>query len=216
MERDDHSRAKQVLVAMTLANAMILVDQTAVPLAIPSIMKQFGVGSATAQWVLNASLLTLAGFLVLGGRLGDLFGRRRMFLLGSVLFTAASAFGGLAPRFEILLAARVVQGMGGALMLPSSVAILTASTPTAERGRALGTMGGIAAIAGALGPTIGGLLTSAFSWRLVLLINVPLAIACVVVTLTAVPDDAGKGSIPRWTCSARSSSSSASWRSSSA
>ena len=104
-----------VLVAMTLANAMILVDQTAVPLAIPSIMKQFGIGSATAQWVLNASLLSLSGLLVLGGRLGDLLGRRRIFLLGAVLFTSASAVGGLAPDFLILLVARVVQGAGGAL-----------------------------------------------------------------------------------------------------
>jgi EmrB/QacA subfamily drug resistance transporter len=190
MERGVHSRAKLILVAMTLANAMILVDQTAVPLAIPSILKQFGISSTTAQWVLNANLLTLAGLLVLGGRLGDLFGRRRMFILGAVLFTSASAFGGLAPKFEILLAARVVQGAGGALMLPSSVAILSASISSAERGRALGTMGGVAGIAGALGPSIGGLLTSAASWRLVLLVNVPIAIVCLTVTLIAVPNDA--------------------------
>ena len=189
MEREAHSRAKLILVAMTLANAMILVDQTAVPLAIPSILKQFGISSETAQWVLNANLLTLAGLLVLGGRLGDLFGRRRMFILGAVLFTSASAIGGLAPDIQILLAARVVQGAGGALMLPSSVAILSASTSSAERGRALGTMGGVAAIAGALGPTIGGLLTSAASWRLVLLVNVPIAIVCLIVTLLAVPND---------------------------
>jgi EmrB/QacA subfamily drug resistance transporter len=191
------ANARWVLIAMTLANAMILVDQTAVPLAIPSIMKQFGVGSATAQWVLNASLLTLAGLLVLGGRLGDLFGRRRMFILGAVLFTSASAFGGLAPSFQILLLARVVQGVGGALMLPSTVAILSAATSSAERGRALGTMGGVAAIAGALGPTIGGLLTSAASWRLVLLVNVPIAVVCVFVTLAAVPDDARADARPR-------------------
>jgi MFS family permease len=118
------SRERLVLVAMTLANAMILVDQTAVPLALPDIMDTFGIGSASAQWVLNASLLELAGLVVLGGRPADLLGRRRVFLIGSALFAGASAVAGLAPLFVILLAARVVQGVGGALMLPSMVAIL--------------------------------------------------------------------------------------------
>ncbi len=177
-----------VLVAMTVANAMILVDQTAVPLALPSIEKQFGVGTQEAQWVLSASLLSLSGLLILGGRLGDLFGRRRVFVIGAVGFSAASAVGGLAPDFALLLAARVVQGVGGALMLPGSVAIVNSTFPAAERGKALLTMGGVAAITGALGPTIGAL-TSAFSWRLVLLVNVPLAVVCLVATLSAVPKD---------------------------
>jgi EmrB/QacA subfamily drug resistance transporter len=174
---------------MTVANAMILVDQTAVPLALPSIEKQFGVGSEVAQWVLSASLLALSGFLVLGGRLGDMFGRRRTFVVGAVGFTAASAVGGLAPDFALLLVARVVQGLGGALMLPGSVAIVNQTFPSSERGQALGTMGGAAAIAGALGPTIGGALTSVASWRLVLLVNVPLAAVCVIATLASVPRD---------------------------
>lgn len=184
------ARSRQiVLVAMTVANAMILVDQTAVPLALPSIEKQFGVGSQIAQWVLSASLLALSGFLVLGGRLGDTFGRRRMFVVGAVGFTVASAVGGLAPAFALLLIARVVQGLGGALMLPGSVAIVNHAYPSAERGKALGRMGGAAAIAGALGPTIGGALTSAVSWRIVLLVNVPLAVVCVAATLSSVPRD---------------------------
>jgi EmrB/QacA subfamily drug resistance transporter len=189
MARPGRSAAGLVLVAMTLANGMILVDQTAVPLTLPDIIKQFGVASQTVQWVLNASLLFLAGFLVLGGRLGDLFGRRRIFVLGAVLFTSASAVGGLAPVFPVLLVARAVQGFGGALMLPATVAIVSATYSSAQRGRALGTMGGVAAIAGALGPTIGGVLTSAVSWRLVLLVNVPIAVACVIATFTAVPPD---------------------------
>ena len=106
-------RSTLVLAAMTMANAMILVDQTAVPLTLPSIMQEFGIGSAKAQWVLNASLLPLAGLLVLGGRLGDLLGRRRVFLTGAVLFASASALGGLAPAFPLLLAARVAQGEEG-------------------------------------------------------------------------------------------------------
>lgn len=174
---------------MTLANAMILVDQTAVPLALPDIAQDFGVSALLVQWVLTASLLPLAGLLVLGGRLGDLLGRRRVFLVGAVVFAGASAIGGMAPTFGVLLAARVCQGAGGALMLPATVAILSASFDPRERGRALGAMGGIAATAGALGPTIGGLLTSALSWRAVLLINLPLLAVTLWATLRAVPAD---------------------------
>src|ERR1700733_5969889 len=106
-------RSRQiVLIAMTVANAMILVDQTAVPLALPSIEKQFGVGTQEAQWVLSASLLSLSALLILGGRLGDPFGRRRVFVIGAVGFSVASAVGGLAPSFALLLAARAVQGVG--------------------------------------------------------------------------------------------------------
>ncbi|MBM9466236.1 MFS transporter [Nakamurella leprariae] len=181
--------ARLTLLAMTLANGMILVDQTAVPLALPDIMGTFRVQSSTVQWVLTASLLPLAGLLVLGGRLGDLLGRRRIFLLGSVLFAGASAVAGLAPTFPILLVARVVQGAGGALMLPATVAIVRGAFPRSDAGRALGLMGGIAAVAGALGPTIGGGLTSSLGWRSVLLINLPLLAVTLVLTLRAVPAD---------------------------
>ncbi|GAA4861401.1 MFS transporter [Actinomycetospora straminea] len=184
-----HAGRRTILAAMTVANAMILVDQTAVPLALPDIAQDFGVSSTLVQWVLTASLLPLAGLLVLGGRLGDLFGRRRVFLLGSVVFAGASAVGGLAPDFPVLLAARVCQGAGGALMLPATVAILSDAFEPRERGRALGTMGGVAATAGALGPTIGGLLTSGVSWRAVLLINLPLLVVTLWATLRAVPPD---------------------------
>ncbi len=180
---------RTVLAAMTLANAMILVDQTAVPLALPDIARDFGVSALLVQWVLTASLLPLAGLLVLGGRLGDLLGRRRVFLVGAVVFAGASALGGAAPDFGVLLAARVCQGAGGALMLPATVALLSAAFDPRERGRALGAMGGIAATAGALGPTIGGLLTSALSWRAVLLINLPLLVVTLWATLRAVPPD---------------------------
>jgi EmrB/QacA subfamily drug resistance transporter len=153
-------------------------------------MRAFGIGSAKVQWVLNASLLPLAGLLIFGGRLGDVLGRRRVFLVGSILFAGASAVGGLSPAFPLLLVARACQGIGGALMLPATVAIIASTFPAEQRGRALGTMGGLAAVAAALGPTIGGLLTSAFSWRAVLLVNVPLAIVTVLLTLRHVPGDA--------------------------
>lgn len=178
-----------VLVSMTVANAMVLVDQTAVPLALPSIMNEFRVGSQQVQWVLNASLLPLAGFLVLGGRLADLLGRRRVFMVGSAIFAISSALAGLAPDFGILLTFRVFQGVGGALMLPTTIAIVSATFPDAERGRALGTMGGAAAVAGAFGPTLGGALTSTLGWRFVLLVNVPLAVAAVVTAMRAIAPD---------------------------
>lgn len=188
-ERTAAASLRLVLISMTLANAMILVDQTAVPLILPDVIQTFGIGPGLAQWVLNASLLPLAGLLVLGGRLGDLLGRRRIFLLGSAMFGGASAVAGLAPEFWVLLLARVAQGAGGALMLPATVAIISSAYPPEGRGRALGTMGGTAAIAGALGPTIGGALTSLISWRAVLLINLPLLLIVLFCTLRAVPRD---------------------------
>ncbi len=182
-------KRKLVLVSMTLANAMVLVDQTAVPLSLPNLMHDLGVGTESAQWVLTGSLLPLAGLLVLGGRLGDLVGRRKVFLTGCVLFAGASALGGISPTFMVLLVCRVLQGIGGALMLPNTVAIVGATFPARERGKALGTMGGMAAVAGALGPTIGGALTAAFSWRAVLLVNVPLAVFAVLATVHSVASD---------------------------
>jgi len=183
------NRRQLLLLCMTLANAMVLVDQTAVPLALPDILRQFAVSSQQVQWVLNGSLLPLASLLVLGGRLGDLLGRRRVFLIGTTVFAGASALGGLAPTFMILLAFRVLQGAGGALMLPNTVAIVSSAYGRSEEGRALGLMGGAAAVAGALGPTIGGILTAALSWRAVLLVNVPLAVITVIVTRQVVPED---------------------------
>jgi EmrB/QacA subfamily drug resistance transporter len=182
-------RRRVVLWSMTVANAMVLVDQTAVPLALPNVIGDFHVGSQLVQWVLTASLLPIAGLLVLGGRLGDLVGRRRIFTIGCVLFAGASALGGAAPNFAILLVCRALQGIGGALMLPNSIAIVSGAFPAAERGSALGLLGGVAAIAGALGPTIGGALTGAFSWRAVLFVNVPLAVCAVLATRRVVPPD---------------------------
>lgn len=186
---DHKPRAGVVLVAMTLANAMILVDQTAVPLALPDMMETFETGAKQVQWVLTCSLLPLAGLLVFSGRLGDLIGLRKVFIAGTSLFITSSVIAGLAPSLGVLLAARVGQGVGGALLLPISVAIVSSVYPASDRGRALGTMGGAAAVFAALGPTIGGLLTSAFSWRAVLLINVPIALFAIFLALREVPDD---------------------------
>ena len=119
-------------------------------------MRGLDAGSHEVQWVLTGSLLPLSALLVFGGRLGDVAGRRRVFLAGAVLFIGGSTLGGLAPELPVLLAARVVQGVGGALILPTSIAIVSAAFAPEARGRALGTMGGAAAVFAALGPSIGG------------------------------------------------------------
>jgi EmrB/QacA subfamily drug resistance transporter len=183
-------RAGLVLAAMTLANAMVLVDQTAVPLTLPEIMRSYDVGSQKAQWVLNASLVTLAALLVLGGQLGDMLGRRRVFTIGTITFAAASACAAFAPTFGLLILCRAVQGAGGAFMLPTTVALVSATFTGQRRGTALGTMGGIAAVAGAAGPVIGGVLTATLGWPAVFLINLPLGAIAVIIALTAIPPDA--------------------------
>ena len=183
-------RLGMVVAAMTIGNAIILISQTAVPLALPSIMSELDVGAGAAQWTLTASILPLAGLMVLGGRLADQFGMRRMFVLGSLVFAAASLGSGLAPSFETLVAFRVLQGIGGALILPPSVAIVAAAARGTSAGRALGTLGGASAVAGAFGPILGGVLTSAFDWRAVMLVNVPLAALSTGAALLVVPRDA--------------------------
>lgn len=174
------------LAAMTLAGSMILVDQTAVPMAIPEIMDDLDGSLAIGQWVLTANILPLAAFLVLGGRLGDGFGLKRSFLVGAVVFAVSTTAAGLAPNLPFLLTARVVQGLSAAVMMPTSVAITSAVWPVQRRGFALGLLAGLSAFFAAIGPVLGGFLTN-ISWRLVFLINVPLAIAAIVLTLLGTP-----------------------------
>ena len=174
------------LAATTLASSMILVDQTAVPLASPDVVLGLDASIADGQWVLTANILPLAALLVLGGRIGDLFGIRRVFLLGAVVFAAATALAGAAQSLPWLISMRVLQGIAAALMMPTAVAITSAVWPRERRGYALGILAGASAFFAALGPVVGGLLT-AVSWRLVFLINVPLAVAAIVFTVLGTP-----------------------------
>jgi EmrB/QacA subfamily drug resistance transporter len=183
----DRGAARLTLAAMTLASSMILVDQTSVPLAIPRAIGDLDAAPSLSQWVLTANVLPLAAFMVLGGRLGDLRGLRRMFVAGAVVFTASSALAGAAQSIEWLIAARVAQGIGAALMMPNALAIVSNVFPAAERGRALGVLAGASAFFAAAGPVLGGLLTS-IDWRMVFLVNVPLAVATVAIALRATPD----------------------------
>jgi MFS family permease len=192
------SRAQWItLVAMTIANSMILVDQTGVPLAIPEAVGDLGGSLDTSQWVLTANVLPLAGLMVLGGRLGDQLGLRRVFLAGAIVFVASSALAGAAQNMPWLITMRVTQGVGAALMMPTTMAIVTATFPPERRGRALGLMAGASAFLAALGPVLGGLLTEFIDWRAVLLVNVPLAAITIGLTLWAAPQGAPREGAPR-------------------
>jgi EmrB/QacA subfamily drug resistance transporter len=175
------------LVAMTLANSMILVDQTAVPIAIPRVVEGLDGSIGAGQWVLVANALPLAAFMVFGGRLGDLLGLRRVFLLGAVGFTVSSALAGAAQNMPWLLTMRATQGVGAALMMPTTMAIVTVTFPEEDRGRALGLMAGASAFFAAAGPVVGGMLTQYIDWRAVFLVNVPLAVIVVLLTVGNTP-----------------------------
>jgi EmrB/QacA subfamily drug resistance transporter len=180
--------ARWVLLATVLGSGMAFLDGTVVVIALPQIGADLGDAPAGLQWVVNGYTLPLAALILLGGSLGDRFGRRRVFLVGVVWFAVASLLCGLAPDVGTLVAARVVQGVGGALLTPGSLAILQASFAPADRPRAIGAWSGLAGIAGAAGPFLGGWLVEAASWRWVFLINVPLAVVVVLVTLRHVPE----------------------------
>src|SRR5246127_361411 len=167
---------------------MILLEATVVNVALPTIGRDLGASVAGLQWTLNSYVLTLAAFVLVGGSLSDIYGRRRMFILGVVVFVAASALCAAAPTIGLLIAARFVQGIGGALLTPGSLAIIEAVFHPDDRTRAIGAWAGLGAVAGAIGPTVGGYLTDAVSWRAVFLINTPLGGFVVVAAFLHVPE----------------------------
>ena len=198
-----------VLAITVLGSGIAALDATVVNIALPAIGRDFHTGIAALQWVMTSYILTLAAFLLIGGSLGDRFGRRKVYLIGIVWFALASAACGFAPSAVFLIVTRVLQGVGGALLTPGSLAILEASFAPADRARAIGAWSGLGGVAIAAGPLIGGYLISAASWRWIFFINVP--IAAVVVALGARhvpesrdPDDrqarlrgrAGRGGVP--------------------
>jgi len=181
----EENRRWWTLAAMCFALFMVMLDNTVVNVALPSIQRSFDASLSSLEWTINAYSLAFAVFLVTGGRLGDIFGRRKVFLIGVVVFAAASATIGFAPSEGWLVASRAVQGLGAALMMPGTLSIITNTFPPAERGRAIGTWAGVSAIALALGPLLGGWLTEDVSWRAIFFINLPVAAVAVVVTLFA-------------------------------
>ena len=179
-----------VLFATVLGSSVAALDGSVVNIALPTIGRDLGADVAGLQWIVNGYLLSLGALILLGGSLGDRFGRRRVFVWGVIVFAAASVLCGLAPSLPFLIAARVLQGVGGALLTPGSLAIIQATFHSDDRARAIGAWSGLGGIAFALGPFLGGWLVESASWRWIFLINVPLALAVVVVTLRHVPETA--------------------------
>jgi EmrB/QacA subfamily drug resistance transporter len=167
---------------------MAFIDSTVVNVAVPAIQSDLGATIKDVQWVIESYALFLAALLLTGGSLGDIYGRRKIFNIGVVLFSIASAWCGVAPDVRQLIAARGLQGIGAALLVPGSLALISVSFPRAERGRAIGTWSGFTSITAAIGPVLGGWLVQHASWRWVFFINVPIAFAVLALTIWRVPE----------------------------
>ncbi|MDT0611149.1 MFS transporter [Streptomyces lancefieldiae] len=185
---------KWILLTTVLGSSMAMLDSTVVNVALPRIGRDLDASLAALQWTVNAYMVTLAGLILLGGSLGDRFGRRRIFVLGVVWFASASLLCGLAPTGGVLIAARALQGVGGALLTPGSLALIQASFHPDDRARAVGLWSGFGGVGAAVGPFLGGWLVDGPGWRWVFLLNVPLALVCAPIALRHVPESADGGS----------------------
>ena len=177
-----------VLVATILASSMAFIDSTVVNVALPALQANFGANVADVQWVVESYGLTLAALILVGGSMGDLLGRRLMFLLGVVVFAVASLLCGIAANIHELIFARAIQGIGAAFLVPGSLALISAAFEQSERGRAIGTWSGSTAITTAIGPVLGGWLIQHLSWRWAFFLNLPLAVAVIAISLWRVPE----------------------------
>jgi EmrB/QacA subfamily drug resistance transporter len=177
-----------VILATVLGSGMAMLDSTVVNVALPTIGRHLHASLGGLQWTITAYTLTLAGLILLGGSLGDRLGRRRIFLTGVIWFALSSALCGLAPSIGVLIGARALQGIGGALLSPGSLAIIQASFVPDDRPRAVGAWSGLGGVAGAAGPLLGGWIVSAAGWRWVFLLNLPLAAIVIAVTTRHVPE----------------------------
>ncbi len=194
----DSGVGRWVLATAVLGSGMAFLDGTVVNVALPAIGRDLDAGTSALQWMLNGYLLTLASLILLGGALGDRIGRRRIFVIGVVWFTGASALCALAPSAAVLVVARMLQGIGGALLTPGSLAMIESSFAREDRARAIGAWSGLTGVAVALGPLLGGYLVESVSWRAIFLINVPLGVLVVAlaerhVPETSDPDARGRG-----------------------
>jgi EmrB/QacA subfamily drug resistance transporter len=195
------SRGRWVVVVTVLGSGIAALDATVVNIALPTIGRDFDTGIASLQWVMTGYTLTLAAFLLIGGSLGDHFGRRKIYTIGIIWFALASAACGFAPSVEFLIVMRVLQGVGGALLTPGSLAILEASFVPEDRGRAIGAWSGLGGVATAAGPLIGGYLIAAASWRWIFFINVPISAVVIAMSARHVPesrDPTATGRIDEW------------------
>lgn len=186
--RYSSAAGRWVIAASVLGSGIAAIDATVVGIALPDIGRDFNAGVGSLQWIISGYTLTLAAFLLIGGTLGDRFGRRRVFSVGVAWFAIASAACGLAPSSGVLIATRALQGVGGALLTPGSLAILEASFAPDDRGRAIGAWSGLGGVASAAGPLLGGYLIAAASWRWIFLINVPVAAVVLALAARHVPE----------------------------
>ncbi len=177
-----------ILAAAILGSSMAFIDGTVVNVALPALQSSLSATVVDVQWVVEAYSLTLSAFLLMGGALGDRYGRRRIFVLGIALFSFASVLCGVSANIRQLILARALQGIGAALLVPGSLAIISASFREEDRGRAIGTWSGFTAITAAIGPVIGGWLIQHISWRMVFFINLPLAIIVLLISFYRVPE----------------------------
>jgi EmrB/QacA subfamily drug resistance transporter len=184
----ESAAGRWVLAVAVLGSGMAFLDGTVVNVALPDIGRDLGASTSALQWVLNGYLLTLASLILLGGSLGDHYGRRRIFVMGVLLFTAASLLCAIAPSSGLLVAARLLQGVGGALLTPGSLAMIESSFRPADRARAIGAWSGLGGVATALGPLLGGYLVEAVSWRAIFLINLPIGLLVAALATRHVPE----------------------------
>ncbi len=194
-------QGRWVVLAAALGSGMAMLDGTVVNVALPHIGADLGASLAALQWTVNAYLLTLAGLILLGGSLGDRYGRRRVFVIGVCWFAAASGLCAIAPSVDLLIAARALQGIGGALLTPGSLALLQAAFHPDDRSAAVGAWSGLGGVATAVGPFLGGWLVSGPGWRWIFVINLPVALLVALLTLRHVPESrdeqaAGRFDIP--------------------
>jgi EmrB/QacA subfamily drug resistance transporter len=182
------AQGRWVLVATILASAMAFIDGTVVNVALPFLQQELNATAIDVQWVVESYALFLSALLLVGGALGDRYGRRLVFLIGVIIFAAASVACGVSANIQQLIIARAVQGVGGALLVPGSLALISASFSSKNRGKAIGTWSGFSAITTAIGPILGGWLIENVSWRAIFFINIPLAAAVVVISIWRVPE----------------------------
>jgi EmrB/QacA subfamily drug resistance transporter len=186
------STGRWVLVATILGSSMAFIDGTVVNVALPVLQTSLNATATDVQWVVESYSLFLASLILVGGSLGDHFGRRRIFAIGILLFTVASILCGLAPNVTVLIIMRAIQGIGGALMIPGSLAIISASFDSKQRGRAIGTWSGFTAITSVIGPVLGGVLVQYATWRWVFFINLPIAVIVLFILFWRVPESRGE------------------------
>ncbi|MBV9879756.1 MAG: MFS transporter [Gemmatirosa sp.] len=185
------------LAAVSVGLFMIMLDNTVVNVALPSIRRSLGMSLSGLEWVVAGYALTFAAFMLTGGKLADFIGRRRIFIAGLVVFTGASLACGLAPNGGFLIGARVVQGLGGALMNPATLSIITATFPPRERGKAIGIWAGVSAMALAIGPLVGGLLTEHVNWNWIFFINIPVGIAGIIGARVLIDESRDQSAVQR-------------------